>query len=267
VSPGRDSADAAEFRRQDGSAFRFDWGEDGLRALGPTSDVVVIVDVLRFSTSVSAAIEAGATVVPARDADEAATIARERGLLLAGPRGEGPASLSPTDLLCLGPGSRVVLASLDGSSLSCLAVDIGVRYVLAGSFRNAAATASAAAERAGAAGVISVIAAGERCPGDGTVRAAVEDLLGAGAVLAALDPAAAVSGRRCSPEAAAARAAFVAARPQLFDSLSRCESGRELEARRCGDDVAMAAACDVTSWAAVLEGGAFVARSPGRLTG
>ena len=45
---------------QDGFAYRFDWGPDGLAALAPAAAVVVIVDVLRFTSAVSAAVEAGA---------------------------------------------------------------------------------------------------------------------------------------------------------------------------------------------------------------
>ena len=49
---------------QDGFAWRFDWGGDGLRALAPAADAVVLVDVLRFTTAVTVAIEHGCTVAP-----------------------------------------------------------------------------------------------------------------------------------------------------------------------------------------------------------
>lgn len=236
---------ASESCPQGDAAFCFEWGEHGLKRLAPTSDVVVIVDILGFTTSVSAAVEAGATVVAARS-DEHNVV-----------------PLSPTDLLCLDPGQRVVLVSPNGGMLACLARELGVRQVLAGSLRNASATAALAAELAGQTGTITLIGAGDRWgASDAMLRPAVEDLIGAGAVLAALDPAAAASGRRCSTEAGAARAAFVAARPRLYEALAQSTSGRELDACGKGDDVAMASALDVTRWAAVLDDDAFVARSP-----
>ena len=246
--------------RQEGFEFRFDWGPSGLRALAPLADVVVIVDVLRFTTAVSAAVEAGAEVYPYRWADDGASAyAHEHGAVLAGRRELGELSLSPTDLLTVAPGTRIVLPSPNGSALSFAARDHGARHVLAGCLRNASATAARALELAGRAGVIAVIAAGERWNNTtGPLRPAVEDLLGAGAVLAALDPSAAVTAPRCSPEAAAARAAVVAARSHLHDTLASCASGRELLDRGWADDVACAAALDVAGAAAELDGVRFV---------
>jgi 2-phosphosulfolactate phosphatase len=97
-----------------------------------------------------------------------------------------------------------------------------------------------------------VIAAGERS------RPAVEDLLGAGAVLAALDPAAAISPPCCSPDAAAARAAFVAARPRLSEVVASCDSARELVGRGLADDVSEATALDASTAVPLLQDGAFV---------
>jgi 2-phosphosulfolactate phosphatase len=240
-------ARAPEFCTQHGEEYRFDWGADGLAALAPHCAVVVIVDVLRFTTAVCCALESGAVVLPYRwNDDGAAAYAIANDAVLAGRREEGALSLSPTDLLTATPGTRLVLPSPNGSTLAFLARDLGATHVLAGSIRNAGATAAAARQLA-AGGAIGLIAAGERWPADGApLRPAVEDLLGAGAVLAALDPSASVSHPRCSPEAAAARAAFVGARPRLYDAISNCASGRELVSRGWEDDVATAAAHDVS---------------------
>jgi 2-phosphosulfolactate phosphatase len=220
---------------QDGFAYQFDWGVEGLVALAPTAAVLVLVDVLRFTTAVSIAVERGASVVP-------------------GPwEGSMPAwTLSPRSIREHPGGSRLELTSANGAVLTAAAVRAGARVVLAACFRNASAVATAAG-RLAAGAPIAVIAAGEEG------RPAVEDLLGAGAVLAAVDPAGAISPPACSPDAAAARAAFVAARPRLADVLATCDSARELVARSLGDDVADAAALDATPAVPILRDGAFVA--------
>ncbi len=252
-------ARAPEFTLQSGAAYRFDWGPNGLRALAAGSDVVIVVDVLRFTSAVCAALESGTTVYPYRWADDGApAFAAARGARLAGLRENGEPSLSPTDLLCLEPGTHLVLPSPNGSALCFAAAEHGARNVLAGCLRNAEATARRARQLAGHGGTISVIAAGERWHGHtGPIRPAVEDLLGAGAILHALDPAAALSPPRCSPEAAAARAAFLAAKPTLLDTLEQCSSGRELVARGWADDVATAAALNVSTTVAELKDGRF----------
>ena len=243
---------------QDGFAYRLAWGPDGLAALAPHVAVVVVVDTLRFTSAVSAAVEAGATVVPARWADEqAAADAAAGGAILAGRREDGGPSLSPTDLLTLRAGVRLVLPSPNGATIAVRAGELGAPVVLAGAFRNARATARRARELA-AGGPIGIVAAGERWA-DGPLRHAVEDLLGAGAVLAALDPSGASSAPCCSPDAAAARAAFVAARPLLLDHLLGSTSGRELSAIGFTDDVHTSSQLDVTDVAAQLVDGAFTA--------
>lgn len=74
--------------------------------------------------------------------------------------------------------------------------------------------------------------------------------MGAGAVIAAL-------AADVSPEAAAAHAAFQTARADLPGFLAACGSGRELAARGYADDVAFAAAHDVSKMAPRLRDGAF----------
>ena len=257
-----DRADVGDFCSQEGAAFRFDWGYDGLRALAPHADVVVIVDVLRFTTAVSAVIEVGGTVLPYPwNDDGASAYAAANSALLAGRRERGELSLSPAGLLADAAGARLVLPSPNGSALAFASRELGPRHVLAGCIRNATATAVHARRLAAEGnGVIAVIAAGERWgTADGPVRHAVEDLLGAGAILAALDPSAAVGAPHCSPEAAAARAVFVAARPRLHEALVACASGRELLDRGWADDVELAGEHDVSAIAAELRGKAFVA--------
>jgi 2-phosphosulfolactate phosphatase len=237
-----------EFCTQSGFAYRCDWGLEGLEALAADSTVIVVVDVLRFTSAVCCALEAGGVVLPYRWNDASAeTYASEHDAVLAGRRETGPLSLSPTDLLTMPSGTRLVLPSPNGSTIAFRACEMGVRHVLAGCLRNATATAVAAVKLADG-GAISVIAAGERWGShEGSLRAAVEDLLGAGAILAALDPSAAATAPACSPEAGVARTAFVAARPRLYDALTSCASGRELLARGWEDDVATSAAHDVST--------------------
>lgn len=98
-----------------------------------------------------------------------------------------------------------------------------------------------------------MLAAGERWHGGtGPLRPAVEDLLGAGAVLARL-PAA-----WRSPEAEVAVAAFDGVRHRLGEVLAACASGRELHQRGFGVDVEVAAALDAATAVPVLgDDGAF----------
>lgn len=255
-----DGARATHLTSQAPFTYRFDWGLSGLRALAPGADLVIVVDVLRFTTAVCAALEAGASVFPYPWNDAGAPdFAAAQRAQLAGRREDGGPSLSPTDLLTLEPGARVVLPSPNGAALACAALECGARRVVAGSLRNATATAAFALRTIGPRGSVAVIAAGERWDSaDGPLRPAVEDLLGAGAILAGLDPSGAVATPCCSPEARAARAAFLDARPRLYDHLRRSTSGLDLTARGWDDDVATSAALDVTNVVAELVDCAFV---------
>src|SRR5205807_2372643 len=105
--------------------------------------------------------------------------------------------------------------SPNGSAISAAAHSVPV---LAGCLRNARAVAKKAIHVAQG-GSIAVIPAGERWP-DGSLRPAIEDLIGAGAIVDEL-------GLPCSPEAEIARQAFRSARPFLASLLRECVSGRE----------------------------------------
>lgn len=166
------------FFDQHGFRVRFEWGIAGVNALAPISNSIAIVDVLSFSTAVDIAAQRGASVYPFRWHDQrAAAFASEQGARLAGSDRSAPGgfTLSPASLLQIPKGMRLVLPSPNGATLS---LATGRTPTLAGCLRNAKAVADAL-YRYGS--WVAVIAAGERWP-DGSLRPAVEDLLGAGAI-------------------------------------------------------------------------------------
>jgi 2-phosphosulfolactate phosphatase len=205
--------------------------------------------VLSFSTAVDVAVARGAVVVPCpwRDGREE-ELARRLGAVLAVGRTETsasrPYSLAPGSLSDIPAGTRLVLPSPNGSQLSFEAAS-GSTRVLCGCLRNAAAVAAAAGP-----GAVTVVAAGERWDG-GSLRPALEDLLGAGAILAALGATGA------SPEALGAIAAFNGLRGDLAGLMRECATGRELVTQGFEEDVLMAAALDVSGAAPTLVDGAY----------
>lgn len=236
---------SAPWSRQSGFAVRFGWGPGSVAALADAVSTVVLVDVLRFTTALDVATAAGAAVHPAPWPFEPGPAARDAEVA----DGSGPRrlSLSPATLSELGPGDRIVLPSANGSHCSAVASSRDVAVVGA-CLRNAVAVA---AWLRGQAAPVAVIACGERWP-DGGLRPAVEDLVGAGAVVAALsgegDGERQRVGERqwCSPEAAVAEAAFRAVADALEPTVANSESGRELVAKGLADDVAWAGAWEVS---------------------
>ena len=226
--------------------MHLEWGVPGLREGGRLADVVVVVDVLSFSTAVAVAAAGGVDVHPVRAADHyAVKVARRLDAHLAGQRGTG-VSLSPSSMVRLPPGDRVVLPSPNGAAL-CLEAASGGATVVAGCLRNASAVAKWLSGRERR---VVVVAAGEQWR-DGTPRVAVEDLLGAGAVLAGLPD------DVLSAEARVAADAFRAGRARLEETVRTCTSGRELAARGFPEDVAWAADVDASPVVPVLVKGAF----------
>jgi 2-phosphosulfolactate phosphatase len=231
---------------------RCEWGPEGVAQLAPISDAVVIVDVLSFSTAVDIAVSRGAVVYPYRWRDESALhYARSLGAILANPRREAGQgySLAPTSLLSIPRGTRLVLPSPNGSTLT---LATGETPTFAGCLRNAGAVAAAAQELGER---IAVIAAGERWK-DGSLRPSVEDLIGAGAVIHYL------AGDK-SPEAAAAEAAFLRFRSDLSATIMKCGSGKELIARGFAEDVELAAELNVSETVPRFVDGAYICQDKG----
>lgn len=231
------------------SAFdiRCEWGEQGVTQLAPLSDVVVIVDVLSFSTSVDIATSRDAMIFPFcwKDASAAVFAASVGAIVADANRGSPGYSLSPQSLVHLPPGTRLVLPSPNGATLT---LGTGIVPTLAGCLRNAQAVA-AVAQWYGSR--ITVIPAGERWPSDGSLRPALEDWLGAGAIINHL-------AGTLSPEAQAAAATFRGVQSDLPRLLQSCGSGQELLARGFATDVALASALNVSTCAPVFSEGAYV---------
>ena len=200
--------------------IRFEWGVDGLERLAP-ADIVVVVDVLRFSTTVTDRVAAGERV--ALDATAHAV-------------------------------------SLNGARVAEWADAAGHRpVVLLGCLRNATAVARdvlAEQARRAARTSVAVIACGESAGREAgaPLRFAVEDLLGAGAIIDALG---ALGIDHTSPEAAAAGEAFRGLARASRHLLTSSGSGQELLSMERRAEVLAAAEVDATASVPVLRAGFF----------
>jgi 2-phosphosulfolactate phosphatase len=224
---------------------RCEWALQGVLQLAPISDVVVIVDVLSFTTCVEIAISRGAVVFPYQWKDKSAQeFADSRDAELATKRGRGRYSLSPASLLSVPQGTRLVLPSPNGSSLS---LSTGKIPTLAGCLRNFRAVAAAAM---GYGQKIAVIPAGERW-GDGSLRPSLEDLIGAGAIISCLEGS-------LSPEAQLAVAAYQGMRSNLESLVKQCGSGRELIEQGFEQDVDLALQLNASNCVPELTKGAYI---------
>ena len=229
-----------------------EWGLAGIGAWKASADVFIIVDVLSFSTAVSVAVENGAMVFPFPYGHAAAaeTEAARLGAVAASPRsaGGGQLSLSPVSLKQIESGARLLLPSPNGSRLS---LNTGDTPTICGCLRNARAVGEEANRLAGD-GTIVVIPAGERWP-DQTLRPAIEDWLGAGAIIAGL------SGT-LNAEADLAAEAYRAAKPRLAQIIRDSRSGRELSGWGYAEDVEVALEANASDVVPVMREVAYQAR-------
>lgn len=239
---------------QPGNGVRFEWGVAGAAELSKVCAVLVVVDVLSFSTAVTIATERGTRVHPFPWRDQADQYAQRIGAVVAAGRSatsrQRPWSLSPAALRSAPVVPDLVLPSPNGSTICASAEAVGIP-VVAGCLRNARAVADLL--RADGYGTvrspIGVIAAGERWP-DGTLRPCAEDLLGAAAVLDGL------TGADLSLEAATTLAVLFNV-PDVASAVRGSTSGRELADRGFALDVELAAQRDSSTVVPVLRSGAF----------
>src|SRR5665213_1710109 len=234
-----------EYFNQFDFSIRCEWGLDGLLALRSISDLVIIVDVLSFSTCVDIATSRGAVVLPYRFKDETVEAFAVANNAVAAHRTRTPDqySLSPRSLLNISHGCRFVLPSPNGATLSLRSME---GPTIAGCIRNA----SAVADYANAYNSIAVIPCGERWEYNGTLRPSLEDMIGAGAIISRL------TGSK-SPEALAAQAVFESSSNDLEKNLLECASGIELLQRDDMEDVILASLLDVSDTVPIIMNGEY----------
>lgn len=247
MDPSPDQVEQRKLRvfEQHGFDVRFGWGPNGLRRLAPHVDALVVVDVLSFSTAVDIALSRGVIVFPyAWNNGTEGDYAKDMNAVVADKGGQW--SLRPVSLVDAPAGLRLVLPSPNGSALTFGARDAGAGEVFVGCLRNAGAVARALQEFDS----VGVIAAGERwrSGGTGPLRPAIEDLLGAGAIISAL-------GRTSvSPEAMVAAAAFDGVVDRLAWVMRESGSGREHRDRINPENIDLAADHDISTVVPRLSG-------------
>ncbi|MDE0545289.1 2-phosphosulfolactate phosphatase [Microbacterium sp. C7(2022)] len=216
---------------------RFDWGLSGLERLAP-ADIVVVVDVLNFSTHVIAEFESGREVVP--DAATAAPGFDGAPIAALAGRSDGTVLLA-THRNCGAVAREVMRVQTErGTRTSVAVIAAGERDGLD----------DALVERDGLEAAAGAFAHGQ----SGAVRFAVEDFLGAGAVIAALGD---LGIDHCSPEAVAAAEAHRALRGATRHLLSASGTGRQLAAAGQGHALAAALAAGESAVVPRLRAGTF----------
>lgn len=219
---------------------RLDWGHSGAERAAQLGGIIIVVDVLSFSTTSIVGVQQGAILHPYASQEVATEEATRFGYELAVHRRDVPTlgkfSLSPATLRYAQAGQHIAIASPNGAT--CCRLTAGASHTLIGALVNAEAVASLALElHHETSNPITVLACGERwhpISNNEGLRFALEDILGAGAILSKLP-------LSKSPEALASEATFVAMQANLHKMLGECGSGIELIDRGYAEDVEIAA--------------------------
>ena len=214
----------------------FDWGLEGVREAIKNEEIPIIVDILRFSSTITTAIAHGFIIYPFFNKKRAAEFASENGFELAGKTGEAKFSNSSLSFLENKDykNKKVVLATPNGGACAELFQEEGLGYI--GSFLNAGAVADYVNQLAKKTGRdIAVIGVGERYSRrksgeiiflDEIQRLVftAEDFLGAGAIIAQMD-------LEKTPEAKVCELAFRSSQGKLKELVQETASGKQIMTR------------------------------------
>ncbi|MFB3162080.1 2-phosphosulfolactate phosphatase [Neobacillus sp. 179-J 1A1 HS] len=237
---------------------RMEWGRRGAREAAERGDIIIIVDILSFSSTVVSALHFGAVIYPYPPYGNGKQYAKEVNAEYILGRAEaakaGKSTLSPVSFNEEHSKKRYVLSSLNGAFCTWIASKAQALFI--GSLLNAAAVASAANQlRLKTKANITVIPCGEQWSNGGeeedTLRPAMEDYLGAGAILSYLE------GEK-SPEAEVCMGAFLQAEPKLDALIWDSGSSRELRERGFAADVEHCSRLNVYQSVPILKDNHFV---------
>jgi len=236
---------------------RLEWGRRGAEAAARRGDIVVVVDTLSFSTCAITALAYDGIIYPCATDEDPQAFANRVDAQVAVHRTQAssshPFSLSPLTYIDMKPNTKVVLSSLNGATCSRLAHQ--VPYVIVGALLNAKAVGEAVSTWVSETNhAVTVLACGERWTEpheDGPLRFAVEDYLGAGAILSqmSLDK---------SPEAQVCQAAFESVEQQIEYIIWACGGAIELRERGFEGDVIHAAKFNLFDVVPLLKDGKFI---------
>ncbi|TQR21596.1 2-phosphosulfolactate phosphatase [Psychrobacillus vulpis] len=216
---------------------RVEWGKRGAREADERGDIIIIVDVLSFSSTVVTALHYGAIIYPyppnLDGKDFAETIGAEYILGRAEAAKVSMPTLSPVSFNEEHVNKKYVLSSLNGAF--CTWIASKVPALLIGSLLNASSVAVVANKlRLQTNANITVVPCGEQWSHglefEDNLRPSMEDYLGAGAILSNLE------GDK-SPEAEVCIGAFHYSKNKINELIWDCGSGRELRERGFETDV------------------------------
>ncbi|CAH1195884.1 putative 2-phosphosulfolactate phosphatase [Paenibacillus auburnensis] len=239
---------------------KLDWGRRGARAAAERGDIVIIVDVLSFSSTVVTAVQHKANIYPYPPPinETAKAYAKELGAEMVWGRSEairvGGHSLSPLSFSSADYARDFVLCSLNGAACTWIAAQVPA--LLVGCLLNASAVADTANRLKLEMDVnITVIPCGEKWSdvkeGEDELRPGIEDYLGAGLILSRL------AGTK-SPEAEVCIGAVKSSGHRIRDLIWESASGRELRERGYEDDVTYCCQADISYAVPVLQENRFV---------
>lgn len=212
--------------------IKCEWGLEGLDALLDLSDVIIIIDILSFSTCVDIITSNKSPVFPYLYKDESAlNFAKENNLILAEKRNKDKISLSPYSLINIPKNSKILLPSPNGSTLSFYTNKAKKKLsVICSCLRNFRACAELAQEIGKN---ITIIPAGEKW-NNNTTRFAIEDFLGAGAIISE------IKSNSLSPESFLALNSFNSVKNDIYQIIKKSASGKELIEKGFEEDVKIA---------------------------
>lgn len=235
------------------------WGNEGLRRALEEGGIPVIVDVLRFSSTVTTAVANGFTILPAPTTETARRLAAAPGAAVSGPTGKARWSLSPLDYVNPREPGDVILVSPNGAALAGSLPPGSVGFVAC--FLNARAAGRMLADisRERRKGIV-LVAAGEAVEDQETDldhrRFAIEDHLGCGAILSELKIG-------LTDEAAACREAFLASKREYPALIREGPSGRYLASRGLAADLSHCLQLSIYDTLPVIREGRIGAWTPG----